>query len=46
MELKFYLQKSSIKSGASSIRTGVELIYRSFDVIVNASICRARSHGS
>jgi ABC-type uncharacterized transport system ATPase subunit len=40
------LQKSSIKSGASRIRSGVELIYRSFDVIVNASICRARSLGS
>jgi hypothetical protein len=40
------LQKSSTKSGASRIRSVVELIYRSFDVIVNASICRARSLGS
>jgi hypothetical protein len=44
--IKINLQKSSIKSGASRIRSGVELIYRSFDVIVKASICRARSLGS
>ena len=41
-----HLQKSSIRSGASRIRSGVELIYRSFDVMVKASIWRAKSLGS
>lgn len=43
---RVHRQKSSTKSGASRIRSGVELMYRSLDVMVNASICRARSLGS